>query len=117
MSTSLVVALLMPHSNEEGVVVPARIAPPQIMIIPVTPKEETRAQVWEACENLAQELRGMRYEGALLEVEVDRRDFGGGAKNWEWIKKGVPVRVEIGPRDLEKNSVAVSRRDEAVKKK
>jgi prolyl-tRNA synthetase len=50
-------------------------------------------------------------------VLVERRDLGGGVKNWEWIKKGVPLRVEIGPRDLEKNSVEVSRRDQAVKVK
>ena len=54
---------------------------------------------------------------AVLEVDVDRRDIGGGTKNWEWIKKGVPLRVEIGPRDLESNSVAVSRRDQPVKTK
>ena len=52
-----------------------------------------------------------------IEVEVDRRDLGGGVKNWEWIKKGVPLRVEIGPRDLETGSVAVSRRDQPVKAK
>src|SRR4029077_19969775 len=54
---------------------------------------------------------------APIEVLVDRRDLGGGVKNWEWIKKGVPLRVEIGPRDLEKNSVEVSRRDQPVKSK
>ena len=48
---------------------------------------------------------------------VDRRDLGGGVKNWEWIKKGVPLRVEIGPRDLEKKSLEVSRRDQPVKTK
>ncbi|MEY2561041.1 MAG: prolyl-tRNA synthetase, partial [Verrucomicrobiota bacterium] len=52
-----------------------------------------------------------------LDVEVDRRDLGGGLKNWEWIKKGVPLRVEIGPRDLESGNVAVSRRDQPVKTK
>ena len=50
-------------------------------------------------------------------MEVDRRDLGGGVKNWEWIKKGVPLRVEIGPRDLESGNVAVSRRDQPVKAK
>jgi prolyl-tRNA synthetase len=50
-------------------------------------------------------------------VEVDRRDLGGGVKNWEWIKKGVPLRVELGPRDLESGKVAVSRRDQPVKAK
>ena len=44
-------------------------------------------------------------------MEVDQRDLGGGVKNWEWIKKGVPLRVELGPRDLESGNVAVSRRD------
>ena len=50
-------------------------------------------------------------------MEVDRRDLGGGLKNWEWIKKGVPLRVELGPRDLESGNVAVSRRDQPVKSK
>ena len=48
---------------------------------------------------------------------VDRRDLGGGAKKWEWIKKGVPVRLEIGPRDLEKGSVCFQRRDQAPNEK
>src|SRR4029077_16292167 len=65
----------------------------------------------------ALQLRGKSFAGSALEVEVDRRDLGGGVKNWEWIKKGVPIRVEIGPRDLEKNSVEVSRRDQPIKAK
>jgi prolyl-tRNA synthetase len=62
-------------------------------------------------------LRETRYSDAPIEVLVDRRDLGGGVKNWEWIKKGVPLRVEIGPRDLEKNSVEINRRDQEVKTK
>ena len=50
-------------------------------------------------------------------MEIDQRDLGGGAKNWEWIKRGVPVRIEIGPRDLSAGTVAVSRRDQPVKEK
>ena len=53
----------------------------------------------------------------VLTVKVDDRDLNGGVKNWEWIKKGVPIRVEIGPRDLEKGSVAVVRRDRGPKDK
>ena len=66
---------------------------------------------------MPRELRALTYFGAPLEVEVDRRDLGGGVKNWEWIKKGVPLRVELGPRDLESGTVAVSRRDQTVKAK
>ncbi|MEY2547243.1 MAG: prolyl-tRNA synthetase, partial [Verrucomicrobiota bacterium] len=117
MSTRMVGTVVMTHGDDDGIVLPPRIAPTQIMILPITPKEETRAQVLEACDRLALQLREKRYVDLALEVEVDKRDLGGGAKNWEWIKKGVPVRVELGPRDLEKNSVAVSRRDQPVKEK
>ena len=72
----------------------------------------------ETCDRVAAELRAKKFlDDVVIEVEVDRRDLGGGVKNWDWIKKGVPLRVEIGPRDLEKNSVSVSRRDQPVKNK
>src|SRR5437879_6338360 len=85
--------------------------------MPTTPKEETRSRNLETCDALALQLRGKHFGDSPLEVEVDKRDLGGGVKNWEWIKKGVPIRVEIGPRDLEKNSVEVSRRDQPIKSK
>jgi prolyl-tRNA synthetase len=117
MSTRLIGTVIMAHADDNGLVLPPRIAPTQIVILPITPKEETRARVMEAAEKLAAELRAVLYFGSPLEVEVDRRDFGGGLKNWEWIKKGVPLRVELGPRDLESGNVAVSRRDQPVKAK
>jgi len=117
MSTRLVGTLVMAHGDDDGVVLPPRIAPTQIVILPITPREETRAKILEACDQLARKLRANHYVDLPIEVEVDRRDLGGGAKNWEWIKKGVPVRIEIGPRDLEKDSVTMSRRDQPVKAK
>jgi len=117
MSTRLVGTVVMAHGDDDGVVLPPRIAPTQIVILPVTPKEQTRAAVLETCDKVAKQLREMRYVDLPIAVEVDRRELGGGVKNWEWIKKGVPLRVEIGPRDLEKNSVEVSRRDQGIKAK
>jgi prolyl-tRNA synthetase len=117
MTTRLVGTLVMMHGDDDGAVLPPPIAPTQIVILPVTPKEETRSAVLEVCDKLAKELRERRYVDLPIEVEVDRRDLGGGVKNWEWIKKGVPLRVEIGPRDLEKKSLEVSRRDQRVKTK
>jgi prolyl-tRNA synthetase len=117
MSTRMVGTVVMMHSDDDGLVLPPRISPTHIVILPIAPKEETRAKVWEACDKIAAQLREKRFVDIPLEVEIDKRDLGGGAKNWEWIKKGVPLRVEIGPRDLEKNSVAVSRRDQPVKEK
>jgi prolyl-tRNA synthetase len=117
MTTRMVGTVVMAHGDDDGVILPPRIAPSQIVILPITPREETRVKVLEACDKLARNLREVRFFDVAIEVEVDRRDLGGGVKNWEWTKKGVPLRVEIGPRDLEKNSVAISRRDQSVKAK
>jgi prolyl-tRNA synthetase len=117
MTTRMVGTVVMMHSDDDGLVLPPRIAPTQIVILPITQKEETRAKVLETCDALALQLRGRDFADAPIEIEVDRRDLGGGVKNWEWIKKGVPIRVEIGPRDLENNSVEVSRRDQPIKSK
>jgi len=117
MTTRLVGTLVMMHGDDDGLVLPPRIAPTQIVVLPITPKEETRVRVLETCDALALQLKGKQFEGSAIEVEVDRRDLGGGVKNWEWIKKGVPIRVEIGPRDLQNNAVAVSRRDQPTRSK
>jgi prolyl-tRNA synthetase len=116
-STRLIGTAIMAHADDDGMIVPPRIAPSQIVILPITPKEETRAAVLETAEKLRAELCAQRYAGELIRVEVDRRDLGGGVKNWEWIKKGIPVRIEIGPRDLASKTVAISRRDRPIKEK
>ena len=116
-STRLIGTVIMAHGDDDGVVLPPRVAPSQIVILPVTPKEDTKAAVLDAAHKLAARLREHRFHGDLLRVEVDTRDIGGGTKSWEWIKKGAPVRIEIGPRDLEKGSVALARRDRGPKEK
>lgn len=117
MSTRLVGTLIMAHADDDGLILPPRIAPTHVVILPITPKEETRAAVLDACRRLAGLIRQEIFHHTPPEVEVDTRDLNGGVKNWEWIKKGVPLRVEIGPRDLEKGTVAVTRRDKGVKEK
>lgn len=116
-STRLIGTLIMAHSDDDGLIIPPRVAPAHVVIIPITPKEDSRAAVLEACENLAAELRKESYHGRTVDVEIDSRDVGGGVKSWEWIKKGAPVRIEIGPRDLEKGTVALARRDKTPKDK
>jgi prolyl-tRNA synthetase len=111
MSTRMIGTVIMMHADDDGLVLPPRIAPTHIVILPVTPKPETRDAVISAANELAAQLRAITWHGAPLEVHVDQRDLGGGVKSWEWIKKGVPLRVELGPRDLESGNVAVSRRD------
>ncbi len=116
-STRLIGTLVMAHADDDGLLLPPRVAPSQVTILPVTPKAETRALVMETADRLAARLRECRAWDEPVRVEVDARDLPGGSKNWEWIKKGVPVRVEIGPRDIEKGTLAVSRRDRPVKEK
>lgn len=116
-STRMIGTLIMAHSDDDGLVCPPRVAPRQVVIIPVTPKADTRDAIIAHCEQLAARLSAQSFHGLPIRVQVDTRDINGGMKKWEWIKKGVPVRVEIGPRDLEKGSVCVCRRDKAANEK
>lgn len=116
-STRLIGTVIMAHADDDGCILPPRVAPAHVVILPVTPKPDTKAAVLEACEKLAASLRALSYAGEPVRVEVDKRDIAGGTKSWEWIKKGVPIRIEIGPRDLEKGACAVARRDRGPKEK
>jgi prolyl-tRNA synthetase len=116
-STRLIGTMIMTHADDDGLILPPRIAATHVVIIPITPKEDTRDKVLEMAELVAQKIREKNFYGRPIEVEVDRRDRNGGEKSWEWIKKGVPVRIEIGPRDLEQGQVALARRDRAHKQK
>ncbi|GAB4227045.1 MAG: proline--tRNA ligase [Chlamydiales bacterium] len=117
MTTRLIGALIMMHGDDDGLRLPPRITPKHVVIIPVIPREESAAEVNAYVDKVAAMLNELSYRGKLLQIHVDRRDIRGGEKNWEWIKKGVPVRIEIGPRDLENQSVMVSRRDRSHKDK
>tara|TARA_R100000027_G_scaffold61554_3_gene52977 strand:- start:7681 stop:9183 length:1503 start_codon:yes stop_codon:yes gene_type:complete len=114
-STRLVGAMIMVHSDDDGLVLPPRLAPRHVVIIPVIPKEEQREAVTEYCRKLQAELIGCTYQDAPLRVELDERDMRGGEKVWGWVKKGVPVRLEVGPRDVENDAVFLGRRDKAAK--
>jgi prolyl-tRNA synthetase len=117
-STRLIGTLIMAHSDDDGLILPPRVAPSQIIIIPVTPKEATRDAVVDACQALAKVLRlEVLFGNQPVRVHVDNRDIGGGVKKWEWVKKGAPIRIEIGPRDLESNKVCLQRRDRAPNEK
>ena len=107
----------MTHSDDDGLVLPPRIAPSHVVIIPVTPKEETRQQVIDYCLELKQKLQDQNYMDGPVRVEFDDSDIRGGEKVWGWIKKGIPLRVEVGPRDIEAGTVFVGRRDREAKDK
>lgn len=104
-STRLIGALIMVHSDDDGLVVPPKISSVQGVILPVLHKEG-QGQILQFCETVAQLLS---KEGSIF--TIDQRDIRGGEKKWEWIKKGVPIRMEIGMRDVDSQSVVVYRRD------
>jgi len=105
-STRLVGGMVLTHGDDVGVVVPPRLAPTQVVIVPIARKEEERVAVKEKAQQLASLL-----SDSGVRVKVDGRDhLSPGAKFWEWERKGVPFRVEIGPRDLEKEQAVLVRR-------
>jgi prolyl-tRNA synthetase len=112
-STRLVGGLIMTHGDDDGLVLPPRLAPAHVAILPVLHSDEKRGEVLEAVDRVAAELRDLRFHDRKMAVEVDRRDLRGGQKQWDWIKRGVPIRLEIGPRDVERGVVFAARRDEA----
>lgn len=111
LTTRTIGALIMVHGDDDGLRLPPRIAQRQVVILPITPSEETKGSVLEACEKLKREIEAEHYFGESVSCYIDSRDKRGGDKSWEWIKKGVPIRIEVGPKDLEKNEVTLYRRD------
>jgi prolyl-tRNA synthetase len=116
-STRLIGGLLMTHSDDDGFVLPPRLAPAHVVIIPIFRSDDERPRVLEYCRNAAAELRAQRFADAPVRVIVDERDERGGEKVWHWVRKGVPLRLEIGPRDIDKDAVFAARRDRAPKDK
>jgi len=112
MTTRLIGAMVMSHSDDDGLILPPRVASSHIVILPVIHKEETKKEVMTYCHNFAKELRKIFYQGQPLSVIIDEREMRGGDKTWSWIKKGIPIRIEIGPRDMANDALSVCRRDQ-----
>ncbi|MBW3554401.1 MAG: proline--tRNA ligase [Gemmatimonadetes bacterium] len=105
-STRLVGGLIMTHGDDSGVVMPPKLAPYQVVVTPIWKTEDQKTVVLEKAEFVASTLRGER-----VRVHVDQRDnMSPGAKFWDWERKGVPLRVEIGPKDVEKQQLVLARR-------
>ncbi len=105
-STRLVGALIMTHSDDNGLVLPPKLAPIQVVIVPIYKTPDEQARTTAEVQAAATELRA---QGLAVKVD-DREGLQPGAKYYEWERKGVPVRIEVGPKDLEKGSLCVVRR-------
>jgi prolyl-tRNA synthetase len=114
-STRLIGGLIMTHADDDGLVLPPRVAPEQIVLLPIFRSDEDRAAVMACCESLKAKLEDCRWQNEPLRVRIDARDIRGGDKVWQHIKQGVPLRVEIGPRDLAAGAISLARRDASPK--
>ncbi|MCA9893523.1 MAG: proline--tRNA ligase [Anaerolineae bacterium] len=105
-STRMVGAVVMAHGDDQGLRLPPKLAPIQVVAIPIYRKEEERSPVMETLMRIVDDLRK-----AGVRVHVDDRDQSPGFKFNDWEMRGVPVRLEIGPKDVEKGNAALARRD------
>jgi prolyl-tRNA synthetase len=110
MTTRMIGAVVMTHGDDNGMRVPPRIAPRQVRIVPI--KRDDPTGVLQVADELRAELAGQVWEGEPVRVEVDNRDRKPAERRWEWIRKGVPVVIELGERDIEGGVVTVTRRDD-----
>jgi prolyl-tRNA synthetase len=114
-STRLVGGLIMTHSDDDGLVLPPRLAPKHVVLLPIYRSDEEKAQVLAYVNSLKAELEAQDFSGGKVRVQIDDRDIRGGEKNWYHVKRGVPLRAEIGPKDIAKNGVFLARRDTGEK--
>src|SRR5205085_6981583 len=105
-STRLIGGLIMTHSDDKGLVLPPKLAPVKAVLVPIYRKDEEKASVLEAAHRIAQEV------GAKVD---DRDGQSPGAKFFHWERRGVPVVLELGPRDLASGKIVVKRRDTGAK--
>jgi prolyl-tRNA synthetase len=115
-STRLVGGLIMTHSDDQGLVLPPRLAPIHVAIVPIGKKPEEKTATLEAAKKLAAAIRDLPadpwfgYEPISVKVD-DREQHQPGYKFAEWELKGCPIRVELGPKDIEKSACVLARRD------
>jgi prolyl-tRNA synthetase len=116
-STRMVGGLVMTHGDDNGLVTPPKLAPIEIVIVPIWKTDEERSKLVEAANKLKDELTSWSGRGEdRLRVHIDAREgMKPGAKYYEWELRGIPLRLELGPKDLEKQSVFSARRDTRAK--
>ena len=111
LTTRMIGALIMAHGDDSGIVIPPRLATTQVVIVPIFRKPEERDRVMQAVDHLTSP-----FKTAGIGFKIDAREqYSPGWKFNDWEKRGVPLRIEVGPKDLEKNQVILARRDNGQK--
>jgi prolyl-tRNA synthetase len=116
-STRLVGGLIMTHGDDDGLVLPPRLAPQHVVLLPIYRADEERTAVLEYCRKLRDEIATQKYDDEPVRAFVDDRDVPRADKKWQHVKRGVPLIIEIGPRDLAGDTLMPRRRDEPAGEK
>ena len=114
-STRMIGGVIMTHGDDDGLRCPPQIAPHQIVIIPMLRDNDEDEAVLEYCRSLRLELLALSAFGEPLRVLLDTKAAKASNKRWSWVKKGAPIIVEVGPRDVGEGKAAILRRDRLYK--
>ena len=109
-STRLIGGVIMTHADDEGMVVPPKIAPYQVVLVPVIKKKEDTEAIMAYINNIAAQLKTKAPFAEKIRIKIDKRDKSSVDKFWEWTRKGAPVICEIGMRDVEGSNVMIEER-------
>ena len=109
-TTRLIGGLIMTHSDDDGLILPPALAKYHIVICPMLMKNKDHTAILTYCQELADSLSSQDYNGKKVRVHIDSSDKTGGEKNWHWVKKGVPIRLEVGNREITAQTVSMKKR-------
>ncbi|AKQ42287.1 prolyl-tRNA synthetase [Aurantiacibacter atlanticus] len=112
MSTRMVGGLIMTHGDDDGMRVPPALAPQQVVILPMLREKPEDGALLAYCEEVRAGLAGQSVLGEPLRVLLDTRPGKAASKRWDWVRKGAPIVIEVGSRDMENGVVSLLRRDE-----
>ncbi len=112
-STRIIGGLIMVHSDDNGLVLPPKIAPVHVVILPMLQKDPESVLAY--CKTLQSAIQRLTFDGKPIQVSIDDRDMRGGDKLWHWTKKGVPILLEIGPKEVAANAISYIQRTQSPK--
>lgn len=110
-STRLIGGVIMTHGDDDGLRLPPRIAPKQIIIVPMLREKPEDAELLAFCEKLEAEIAQLSAFGAPIRVKLDKKPIRSANKRWDWLRRGAPILLEVGPRDMANDAVTLIRRD------
>ncbi len=110
-STRLIGGVIMTHGDDDGLRLPPRIAPKQIVIVPMLREKPEDADLLAYCEKLAADIGRLAAFGQPVRVKLDKKATRSANKRWDWLRRGAPILLEVGPRDMANGQVTMIRRD------